>query len=221
MFVVNFIDIVIKSMKENTLFNNNLLLYILSLSIIYFNYIDIFVQTIYSGFNIIIKLIQYIIKKIMDIIQKLNETEHDIIINYINNILREFINRNQNLNYEYLLEKLRLAKSKIEERIEQIESINNVRALIFTFRIIENNTNTNTFEEFINRLNTTIPLKCAALNNQRIQQEELSCNICLETLDRNQLYRELTCNHSFHPHCIDRWLYQSQTCPICRRVIVI
>ena len=42
------------------------------------------------------------------------------------------------------------------------------------------------------------------------------CSICL---DNNEFtyksWVKLGCNHYFHRHCIDLWLEQRQTCPIC------
>jgi len=76
------------------------------------------------------------------------------------------------------------------------------------------------YESFIEQLNEHFPLRCRGLNNndnERIEAEQ--CNICLEELNYNQLYRTITCSHSFHPHCIDLWLFKSKFCPICRTVI--
>ena len=53
-------------------------------------------------------------------------------------------------------------------------------------------------------------------NNEADRIDSNICNICLEELNYNQLYRTINCSHSFHPHCIDLWLFQSRFCPICR-----
>ena len=44
-----------------------------------------------------------------------------------------------------------------------------------------------------------------------------TCPICLEhdTVVRHTL----KCNHTFHLHCIDRWLLKNRTCPLCRVVV--
>ncbi|CAD8063184.1 unnamed protein product [Paramecium sonneborni] len=44
---------------------------------------------------------------------------------------------------------------------------------------------------------------------------------CLEC-EANQVQDECKivqglCNHGFHKHCIDRWLKQSNTCPLCNK----
>jgi hypothetical protein len=40
------------------------------------------------------------------------------------------------------------------------------------------------------------------------------CPICYE---EDQIVRHtLSCNHTFHVHCIDRWLKNNSTCPLCR-----
>jgi len=41
------------------------------------------------------------------------------------------------------------------------------------------------------------------------------CSICLEPLCRKDV-RELTCQHQFHQKCIDRWIHNQPTCPMCR-----
>jgi|MDTG01.5.fsa_nt_gb hypothetical protein len=40
------------------------------------------------------------------------------------------------------------------------------------------------------------------------------CPICL--VEDNVVRHTLKCNHTFHLHCIDRWLLKNRTCPMCR-----
>lgn len=42
------------------------------------------------------------------------------------------------------------------------------------------------------------------------------CSICLGQLEENDLVRRLTCRHYFHSSCIDRWLEDHRTCPLCK-----
>lgn len=48
---------------------------------------------------------------------------------------------------------------------------------------------------------------------------EVSCSICLCDYQKDDLLRELPCKvgrHVFHADCIDEWLTQKLSCPICR-----
>lgn len=55
-----------------------------------------------------------------------------------------------------------------------------------------------------------------------IQDKELTCSICLEnlSLDSQNILghykRILKCEHVFHKKCIDTWIQENETCPICR-----
>ena len=40
------------------------------------------------------------------------------------------------------------------------------------------------------------------------------CPICLEHCDKEY---SLVCGHFFHKNCLQRWLYQRNTCPVCRQ----
>lgn len=43
------------------------------------------------------------------------------------------------------------------------------------------------------------------------------CAICMEEdINTRQV---LSCNHSFHQHCIEYWFRNSNTCPLCRQVV--
>ncbi|MCD7455893.1 E3 ubiquitin-protein ligase sdir1 [Datura stramonium] len=44
----------------------------------------------------------------------------------------------------------------------------------------------------------------------------LTCTVCLEQVIVGELVRTLPCLHQFHANCIDPWLRQQGTCPVCK-----
>ncbi|GAB2232632.1 hypothetical protein Droror1_Dr00011674 [Drosera rotundifolia] len=46
--------------------------------------------------------------------------------------------------------------------------------------------------------------------------DELTCSVCLEQVNAGELIRTLPCLHQFHTNCIDPWLRQQATCPVCK-----
>ncbi|CAL9056948.1 E3 ubiquitin-protein ligase SDIR1 isoform X1 [Musa acuminata AAA Group] len=47
-------------------------------------------------------------------------------------------------------------------------------------------------------------------------EDELTCSVCLEQVSVGELIRSLPCLHQFHAICIDPWLRQQGTCPVCK-----
>ncbi|GAX74709.1 hypothetical protein CEUSTIGMA_g2157.t1 [Chlamydomonas eustigma] len=45
------------------------------------------------------------------------------------------------------------------------------------------------------------------------------CAICLGDFEHGQEVRRLPCFHDFHKECIDGWMSQHRTCPLCRHVL--
>ncbi|KAM4662244.1 E3 ubiquitin-protein ligase RNF128 isoform 1-T1 [Discoglossus pictus] len=43
-----------------------------------------------------------------------------------------------------------------------------------------------------------------------------SCAVCIDSYKPNDVVRILTCNHFFHKNCIDPWLLEHRTCPMCK-----
>jgi len=54
-----------------------------------------------------------------------------------------------------------------------------------------------------------------------MDQSIVMCSICLDPLvgqsDGNE--RGLRCGHRFHNPCIDKWLTDNRTCPVCRQAV--
>ncbi len=55
-------------------------------------------------------------------------------------------------------------------------------------------------------------------NNNSINDDNI-CSICLANIDKST--QKLPCNHEFHKNCIDVWLKNNASCPICRTNIII
>ncbi|CDQ82658.1 unnamed protein product [Oncorhynchus mykiss] len=47
-----------------------------------------------------------------------------------------------------------------------------------------------------------------------------ACSVCINDYAQGNKLRRLPCAHEFHIHCIDRWLSENNTCPICRQPIL-
>nr|KAF6435722.1 hypothetical protein HJG63_012471 [Rousettus aegyptiacus] len=47
-----------------------------------------------------------------------------------------------------------------------------------------------------------------------------ACSICITEYSEGNRLRILPCSHEYHVHCIDRWLAENTTCPICRGKVV-
>ncbi|KAI9343562.1 hypothetical protein BDR26DRAFT_858332 [Obelidium mucronatum] len=42
------------------------------------------------------------------------------------------------------------------------------------------------------------------------------CDVCLSSFSVGEIVRQIPCRHTFHQHCVDRWLLmQKSTCPCC------
>lgn len=46
---------------------------------------------------------------------------------------------------------------------------------------------------------------------------DICCSVCLSSFEENDQLRRLACGHSYHSHCLDRWLVTNATCPRCRK----
>ncbi|CAH1225979.1 RLIM [Branchiostoma lanceolatum] len=58
---------------------------------------------------------------------------------------------------------------------------------------------------------------------QRLAAEgnETSCTICMVEYKTGNKLRRMPCAHEFHSKCVDRWLKQNGSCPVCRQQVEI
>jgi hypothetical protein len=50
----------------------------------------------------------------------------------------------------------------------------------------------------------------------RDENDRDTCSVCFEKFIDSDMCRELKCNHLYHQNCIDKWLGEHITCPVCR-----
>ena len=48
------------------------------------------------------------------------------------------------------------------------------------------------------------------------ESNEDMCSICLSHFETNDILKMLPCHHEFHIVCIETWLVERATCPMCR-----
>lgn len=65
-----------------------------------------------------------------------------------------------------------------------------------------------------------IPLKNIKSDDKEIQGDGECCAICIEHYKITEILRILPCNHEFHKNCIDPWLLNNRTCPMCKMDIL-
>ena len=52
-------------------------------------------------------------------------------------------------------------------------------------------------------------------------EKDWTCCICLSSIENNQYYKMLDCNHYFHEECITQWIADKQknSCPLCKKQV--
>lgn len=102
-----------------------------------------------------------------------------------------------------------------EEEFEEEEEEGTIENSLLNF--INEIININNFE------NVTMVLNEQELNNipenkySEITTNFNSCSICQDEYNKDNIVRQLKCNHIYHKECIDKYLLEySYKCPICR-----
>jgi len=64
-------------------------------------------------------------------------------------------------------------------------------------------------------------LKCKSSDKiknfiKKYSKKELECSICTDIIYKNQSYAALSCGHTYHNICLNRWIKIKSCCPYCR-----
>lgn len=65
-----------------------------------------------------------------------------------------------------------------------------------------------------------IPTKNIKAGDKELQGDGECCAICIEPYRVPEVLRMLPCSHEFHKNCIDPWLLEHRTCPMCKMDIL-
>ncbi|GFG33175.1 hypothetical protein Cfor_06759, partial [Coptotermes formosanus] len=65
-----------------------------------------------------------------------------------------------------------------------------------------------------------IPTKNIKSEDKEIQGDGECCAVCIEPYKLSDVLRILPCRHEFHKLCIDPWLLEHRTCPMCKMDIL-
>jgi hypothetical protein len=64
----------------------------------------------------------------------------------------------------------------------------------------------------------SLPVKPHSVNES--DPTKLNCVICMSDYEEGEMKKGLPCSHEYHVKCIDPWLKERKSCPICRDDIV-
>uniref|UniRef100_A0AAR5PM32 RING-type domain-containing protein n=3 Tax=Dendroctonus ponderosae TaxID=77166 RepID=A0AAR5PM32_DENPD len=65
-----------------------------------------------------------------------------------------------------------------------------------------------------------IPTKTIKMDDKEVQGDGECCAVCIEPYKLSETLRILPCRHEFHKNCIDPWLLDHRTCPMCKMDIL-
>ncbi len=115
------------------------------------------------------------------------------------------------------------------ERKEEKESVNNVLQFMNTLNIISNRTQTHLQQayDFYTQMNTLYNTYNQTNSNDSYYSsyddilfemigDEKSCSVCLQDYNESDEIVLTICNHMYHKRCINNWLEQNKSCPVCR-----
>jgi hypothetical protein len=57
-----------------------------------------------------------------------------------------------------------------------------------------------------------------SLKSKSSNYSNINCSICLTNINDNNT-KTLECKHTFHINCIDIWIDNKNSCPLCRAII--
>lgn len=109
-------------------------------------------------------------------------------------------NRNRNTNY---LEYSRYHEHIINNLSQNIDMISNM-----------------SYETLVELPHIAIGLNVEELiNNSKVKicNKKEFCVICQEYMEKNNIIRVLKCKHNYHINCIENWLKDHYTCPLCKK----
>ncbi|KAL8159723.1 hypothetical protein V2J09_001260 [Rumex salicifolius] len=94
-----------------------------------------------------------------------------------------------------------------------------LRAARRSFRI-SSRSDLGTLERGVHRIDVPVLANFPAKqfsDNDLSSNENAQCAVCLAEYRKEDIVRILPqCSHYFHMNCIDKWLLQNSTCPVCR-----
>jgi E3 ubiquitin-protein ligase SDIR1 len=65
-------------------------------------------------------------------------------------------------------------------------------------------------------------LNTSRSSSSNLEEEELTCAICLDTLEHQSKVVALPCKaHIFHAVCIEKWIKNNAVCPECRFEVTV
>jgi hypothetical protein len=60
------------------------------------------------------------------------------------------------------------------------------------------------------------PEQIIKLPIENVNENDGTCSICLDTFKDLEKARVMPCSHKYHLLCIDKWLMQHSSCPLCK-----